>query len=311
MKPRFSRIILSALILSLALQTIALPVYAQSESNQSQAEFEVPVTLPENRLISYPDHREAQPDPEDLFESSERREAIPPSPEIIAETQAQVNAFNCASVTEVPQVECQALVALYGSTNGGGWTDNTNWLQSTSVSTWHGVTVGTGRVIYLGLNVNKLNGSIPSDLGNLSNLMALDLYGNELTGGIPAELGSLSNLLELSLDSNQLTGSIPSTLGNLSNLWFLSLKYNLLTGSIPSSLGNLSNLEDLILNNNQLTGSLPLSFVKLAKLEFFNFDDTNLCEPETEEFLNWKATVDYWFGTGVICKQICLPLIFR
>ena len=29
-----------------------------------------------------------------------------------------VNTFSCADVTEIPQVECEALVALYNSTNG-------------------------------------------------------------------------------------------------------------------------------------------------------------------------------------------------
>ncbi len=33
-----------------------------------------------------------------------------------------VNTFSCADVAEIPQVECEALVALYNSTNGPGWT---------------------------------------------------------------------------------------------------------------------------------------------------------------------------------------------
>jgi hypothetical protein len=34
---------------------------------------------------------------------------------------------NCADVTEIPQSECEALVALYTSTNGTEWTNNTGW----------------------------------------------------------------------------------------------------------------------------------------------------------------------------------------
>ena len=49
--------------------------------------------------------------------------------------------------------------------------------------------------------------------------MHLDLYSNQLTGTIPVELGNLSNLQYLQLYSNQLTGTIPVELGNLSNLY--------------------------------------------------------------------------------------------
>ncbi len=35
-----------------------------------------------------------------------------------------VNTFSCADVSEIPQVECEALVALYNSTNGDGWIDH-------------------------------------------------------------------------------------------------------------------------------------------------------------------------------------------
>ena len=38
---------------------------------------------------------------------------------------------------------------------------------------------------------NRLSGSIPASLGNLSGLELLDLGGNELSGGIPSSLGNL------------------------------------------------------------------------------------------------------------------------
>lgn len=39
----------------------------------------------------------------------------------------------------IPQIECEALVKIYESTNGAGWQNKTNWLQSTDVETWFGV----------------------------------------------------------------------------------------------------------------------------------------------------------------------------
>ena len=310
MKSRLSRIILSILILSLALQTFTLPALAQPEPNESQAKIEAPIYLPENEFENSPLQLAApyQRHSKDI----ERPEYIPPSPVIIAKTQEQVNSFNCASVIDVSPIECEALVALYNSTNGAGWLNNSGWLESANVADWYGVVVGNG-VTQLNLYYNQLNGSIPTSLGNLSNLQWLHLYGNQLTGSIPPTLGNLLNLQSLFLFNNQLSGSIPAELGNLSDLQYLYLDGNQLTGNLPSTLGNLLDLEILDLFNNQLTGRIPLSFIKLTKLTHFTTYGTMLCEPATPEFLAWKNTVGFWIGTNVICedKLICLPLIFR
>ena len=113
---------------------------------------------------------------------------------------------------------------------------------------------------------NALTGSIPSELGNLSNLSYLNLRSNDLTGSIPSELGNLSSLTDLGLSSNDLTGSIPSELGNLSSLTDLDLRSNDLTGSIPSELGNLSSLTDLDLGSNALAGPIPSELGNLSSL---------------------------------------------
>jgi hypothetical protein len=112
-----------------------------------------------------------------------------------------------------------------------------------------------------------LTGSIPPELGRLSNLGFLGLYNNQLTGSIPPELGNLSRLAGFLLDNNQLTGSIPPELGNLSNLRAMGIAHNQLTGAIPRELGNLTNLTDgLRLNGNQLTGAIPLELGNLSTL---------------------------------------------
>ena len=311
MKHRLSRIIVSILILSLALQAFTFPVLAQPEPNESQVGIETPIILPESGFENSP-LQLAAPYQRHL-ETDDRPVYIPPSREIIAKTQEQVNSFNCASVIDVSPIECEALVALYNSTNGAGWFFKSEWLQGTKVADWYGVTVGSGVVTHLNLSNNLLNGSIPSTLSTLSNLQELRLGDNQLTGSIPSTLSTLSNLQILDLGMNSLSGSIPTELSSLSNLQGLYLNGNQLSGSIPSSLGNLSNLQRLYLNNNQLTGSIPLSFVKLTKLSHFFFSVNNLCEPTTPEFLAWKKTVGAWLATGLICKDelICLPLIFR
>jgi len=168
---------------------------------------------------------------------------------------------------QIPTVEREALIALYNSTDGANWSNNTNWLGAADTEcTWYGVSCAGGHVKWLILLTNQLSGSIPPQLEDLSSLERLYLNSNQLSGGIPPELGSLSNLTQLTLYSNQLSGSIPPELGTLSNLTSLRLYSNQLSGSIPPELGNLSSLEWLMLNSNRLSGSIPPELGDLSSL---------------------------------------------
>ena len=61
-------------------------------------------------------------------------------------------------------------------------------------------------------------GSIPSQIGLLTNLSVLFLYNNlALTGSIPSQIGLLTSLNWLWLANNTLTGSIPSQIGLLTS----------------------------------------------------------------------------------------------
>jgi len=130
---------------------------------------------------------------------------------------------------------------------------------------------------------NQLTGSIPPEIGNLTNLTFLDLGNNQLTGEIPSEMGNLTNLTFLDLGNNQLTGEIPSEIGNLTSLIQLDLHQNELTGSIPPEIGNLSNLEKLYLFTNQLTGVIPEILCDLnidwSTNSYFYITNNQFCPP--------------------------------
>jgi Leucine-rich repeat (LRR) protein len=186
----------------------------------------------------------------------------------------------------VPASERAALIDLYNSTNGAGWTNRTNWRNAGDTDfnepgtecMWYGVTCDGGQttVQQLSSGTNTLVGTLPASLGNLTSLGDLSLSGNQLTGSIPTELGSLANLQALDLGDNQLTGSIPPQLGNLTSLQFLYLYNNQLSGSIPAQLGNLTDLQSLLLYGNLLTGSIPTELGNLTELRFLYLYDNQL-----------------------------------
>lgn len=197
------------------------------------------------------------------------------------------------------------LIALYDATNGDNWTNNTNWCTDAPLSEWYGVTLDYSqeRVQYIHLSYNNLLGSIPEEIGNLTELYTLDLSGNTLTGEIPSSIGNMHILGYLYLNNNQLTGSIPQEIGNLSDLRACYIYENQLMGNIPSEFGNLINLEYCYLFGNQLTGEVPETLSRLTKLQTMDFSD-NMLGGDLPEAV---TVTDWWQREGYICMSQNAP----
>ena len=173
---------------------------------------------------------------------------------------------NVATCTEA-RPDYYPLAALYHSTNGPNWTNNTNWLSEAPLHTWHGVTTNSsGQVTSLDLSENNLHGVIPPEIGQLDHLTRLDLDRNQLAGPIPTEIGQLQNLTYLHLGYTGVTGGIPPEIGQLGNLSELRLYNNNLSGAIPPEIGQLQNLKVLNFNSNQLSGPIPVEIGQLSNL---------------------------------------------
>jgi len=199
-----------------------------------------------------------------------------------------MKALNCLHAPKIPPKVSEtyhALKAVYEALNL--WNDPVyvnSWVfpdppNMAGFDNWAGVTVKEGAVIGINFRDRKMSGSIPAEIGNLTDLEWLSLIDVPLKK-IPAELGNLTNLRELKISWTQLTGTIPAEIGNLTNLTFLSLFGNQLTGSIPAEIGNLTNLRILNLGHNQLTGPVPVELSNLTKIEIVRLSGNNgLCYP--------------------------------
>ena len=137
---------------------------------------------------------------------SPTREASLPTPE--ASTRAvSATAIPTAVPTETtptgsPNPERAALTALYEAAGGQDWKANDGWLGDGALDRWLRVTTDDGRVTSLDLGSNRLNGEIPTELGDLSNLKLLYISDNSLTGTLPQGLTRLTALESFHFHNN-------------------------------------------------------------------------------------------------------------
>ena len=162
---------------------------------------------------------------------------------------------SCNEVSQIPIIECNALVDFFYASNVGLDPHNL-WLLAAQPDLWSGVFVFDGHVAGLE-NPFRINTPLPASFHNLSYLTVLDFSYNNLSGEISPEISQLTQLTRLELDHNQLAGAIPASLGNLLNLQELRLDDNKLSGFLPPELTNLVNLRDISLSGNQRNRSNP------------------------------------------------------
>lgn len=129
------------------------------------------------------------------------------------------------------------LAVIYFSTGGDQWilcsanpdaTDDcgnilpflgaTRFLSGGSECEWAGISCIDGCVTEIEFEENNLVGTIPTEIGLLTDLAVWGMERGGLSSTIPTEVGLLTNLIFLDLDFNELTGSLPDELFTLTDL---------------------------------------------------------------------------------------------
>ncbi|VVA35250.1 PREDICTED: receptor [Prunus dulcis] len=197
-------------------------------------------------------------------------------------------------------------------------------LSSTRISVdWHHLTRNFKSLRDLSLRNCSFVGSYPAFLGNLTQIMRLDLSSNSFGGQIPWSFFlNLESLVELNLSGNNYVGQFPEVDSNPTSnsslydfskqlvghiprhLTKLILYENQLNGTIPSWLGSLPSLKGLGLGDNQLSGNIiefqsrSLSWLFLRNNKLDGLIPGSIYELENLQYLglssnNLSGTVEF------------------
>jgi len=171
---------------------------------------------------------------------------------------------------------------------------------------WYGVICNNDKVSQITLQDNRLQGSIPVELVILlkESIAVFNLARNDIVGTIPTDVGQLVQLVDLRIFEAKLTGTIPTEIANLHQMRHLAININQLTGTLPPmpELGQLTWLT--LRDNSGLYGPLPNDLEDLVSLEqlfLFGTDLTGSISSTLCDTSLWRG----WIDCGEIQCDCC------
>ncbi|KAH6835795.1 hypothetical protein C2S53_006550 [Perilla frutescens var. hirtella] len=150
-----------------------------------------------------------------------------------------------------------------------------SWNSNSFHCDWPGVECTSGAVTALRLAAKEISGTLPSSIGQLKELMTINLSQNYISGTIPGEFFLMKRLRILLLNGNRLSGAIPTPI-QAPVLESLDLSDNQLNGSIPDDIKNLNNLTRLDMSMNSFSRTIPLGMFQMRKLHYLSLSYNKL-----------------------------------
>ena len=192
---------------------------------------------------------------------------------------------------QIPQIECEALEALWDETGHEDWVHTDNWDMLISTEEWYGITLNDDnrsvkRVI---MQRNNLSGELPEKIGDFTNLQSLAITDNTNFGGdIPDSINNLTSLEAIGLFNNSFVGPLPK-FTSLVNLMYIFLSGNKFDGNIPEEYIQFSKLEKVYLDENNLSGPVP-DFSHAKNLMFIDIRENSFTFKDIEPQGSWLFT---------------------
>ena len=280
----------------------------------------------------------------DSLSVSPTSEAATPTPEP-SDRSVSTPAISIAIPTETTPAgssgpERTALTALYEATSGQDWKTNDGWLSDGPLDKWQRVaTDENGQVTGLDLGANRLNGEIPTELGDLSNLKLLYLSDNNLTGALPQSLTGISGLESFRFHNNSglcapideafqtwlqgialVVGSSCAPEDSLEDREVLVQLYNALDGENWNNNANWltelpirqwhgvindasGRVTGLLLESNGLAGELPKELGSLSNLKRLELANNYLTGEVPRELGNLSELETLLLGSNRLCTK--------
>ncbi|KAJ4901285.1 Leucine-rich repeat protein kinase family protein [Raphanus sativus] len=145
----------------------------------------------------------------------------------------------------------QALRSSLDLTLYGNWSDP-------DPCKWEAVQCdGSKRVTMIQLKQKGIQGTLPPDLGKLSELIVLEFFSNKISGPIP-DLSGLTHLKTLNLHDNLFNSTPENLFSGMNSLQEVCLDNNPFPSwKIPETVKEATSLKNLSLVNCSVTGSIP------------------------------------------------------
>ncbi|KAL0737419.1 hypothetical protein Bca4012_013629 [Brassica carinata] len=116
---------------------------------------------------------------------------------------------------------------------------------------------GSSRVTRIQLKQKGIGGTLPPDLGKLSELIVLEFFSNKISGSIP-DLSGLTHLQTLNLHDNLFDSTPKNLFSGMNSLQEVYLDHNPFPAwEIPETVKEATSLKNLSLINCNVTGSIP------------------------------------------------------
>lgn len=193
------------------------------------------------------------------------------------------SSFDCSTVQDVSEQECEVLVDIYEDLQGDLRTSATSRMNETNISNWEGITVwiknGSNHILSINLRGLWLIGQLPDSIDQLEYLEVLNISDNWITN-LPQTIWLLEDLVFLDISNTSLS-QLPNSVWLLSSLSSLDI-WSTLIQQLPDMSG-LQSLDQFNCTHSDLL-VLPADLIELSDLNSVD------CRRSDVAQINWLSS---------------------